>query len=85
MSLASNRGFIYCIRMVAAARQRKIAIVLVCALAIGVTVTVWPGSGGDAKKQYWATSLSRTVEADLLQGLQAALARGETGWLDVDA
>jgi hypothetical protein len=36
------------------------------------------------KKQYWATSLSGAVQANLLQGLHAAVARGEVGWLDVD-
>ena len=36
------------------------------------------------KKQYWATSLSRTVDEVLLRGLDAAVARGEVGWLDVE-
>jgi hypothetical protein len=39
---------------------------------------------GDAKKHYWATSLSRAVDGNILQGLYAAVARGEIGWLDVD-
>jgi hypothetical protein len=43
----------------------------------------WFGTG-DLKKQYWATSLTRTVEPSLLDGLREALARGETGWLDID-
>jgi hypothetical protein len=61
------------------------AIAAVAGLAIGaplvyrLTVT-----SAEAKKQYWATSLSSTVEDALLQGLQEAVARGEVGWLDVD-
>src|SRR5262245_56905220 len=42
------------------------------------------GSAAEPRKQYWATSLSGTVAAGLLQGLYKAVARGETGWLDVD-
>ncbi len=36
------------------------------------------------KKQYWATSLARTVDDALLRGLDEAVARGEVGWLDVE-
>jgi hypothetical protein len=43
-----------------------------------------PGPIGERKKQYWATSLSGAVDAGLLRGLDAAVARGEVGWLDVD-
>ena len=39
---------------------------------------------GELKKHYWATSLTSTVDAAILQGLNAAVARGEVGWLDVD-
>jgi len=39
---------------------------------------------GEWKKQYWATSLARTVDEDVLDGLYEAVARGEVGWLDVD-
>lgn len=39
---------------------------------------------GEWKKQYWATSLARTVDEDVLSGLYEAVARGEVGWLDVD-
>ena len=49
-------------------------------LAVGALA----GSAAEPKKQYWATSLTATVDAGLLQGLYAAVARGETGWLDVD-
>jgi hypothetical protein len=41
-------------------------------------------SADEWKKQYWATSLSRTVDDAVLQGLYEAVARGEVGWLDVD-
>ena len=41
-------------------------------------------SAAEPKKQYWATSLTDTVDAGLLRGLYEAVARGETGWLDVD-
>jgi hypothetical protein len=58
------------------------------AVAAGVALIVlifWlVGALGESRKQYWATSLSRTVEPTLLQGLDEAVARGETGWLDVD-
>ena len=36
------------------------------------------------KKQYWATSLSSTVNTGVLQGLRDAVARGEVGWLDLN-
>ena len=39
---------------------------------------------GEWKKQYWATSLARTVDDEVLAGLYEAVARGEVGWLDVD-
>jgi len=48
------------------------------------TPAVDPCIVGQPKKQYWATSLSRAVDRGLLQGLQDAVARGETGWLDVN-
>jgi hypothetical protein len=38
----------------------------------------------DLKRHYWATSLTRTVEPSLLEGLREAVARGEVGWLDID-
>ena len=38
----------------------------------------------ESSKQYWATSLSDTVDSGLLQGLQDAVAKKEVGWLDVD-
>ena len=37
-----------------------------------------------AKRHYWATSLGRTVDEGILQGLKHAVDRGEVGWLDVD-
>jgi len=39
---------------------------------------------GEPKKHYWATSLSGGVEPALLNGLREAIARGDTGWLDID-
>jgi hypothetical protein len=55
------------------------------ALAAGVLlIGSLAGSAAEPKKQYWATSLTDTVDAGLLQGLYEAVARGETGWLDVD-
>jgi hypothetical protein len=60
-------------------------IAAVSGLAIGALLISWlMGAFGESKKQYWATSLSRTVDGGLLQGLQEAVARGEVGWLDVD-
>jgi hypothetical protein len=46
-----------------------------------VTAQCTPEPG---KKQYWATSLSSTVNTGVLQGLREAVARGEAGWLDVN-
>jgi hypothetical protein len=40
---------------------------------------------GAPRNHYWATSLSGPVNRGLLQGLQEAAARGEIGWLDIDA
>jgi hypothetical protein len=55
------------------------------ALAVGLLLIYsLAGSCGELKKQYWATSLTSTVDDGLLQGLYEAVARGETGWLDVD-
>lgn len=62
-----------------------ICIAVVAVLAVGgLLIYRLLQTSAQAKKQYWATSLSRTVEPALLQGLQDAVARGEVGWLDVD-
>jgi len=53
------------------------------ALAVG-TLYAAPGEAQELKKQYWATSLSRSVDDVVLQGLYEAVARGEVGWLDID-
>jgi hypothetical protein len=54
-------------------------------LSAGLLLIYSPtASAGELKKQYWATSLAGTVDDNLLQGLYEAVARGETGWLDVD-
>ena len=61
------------------------AIAVICGLAAAPPLGSWLISiFGDSKKHYWATSLSRTVDGGLLQGLQEAVARGEIGGLDVD-
>jgi hypothetical protein len=56
------------------------------ALMTGV-FTLFSPTGTSAielRKQYWATSLTGTVDDSLLRGLYEAVARGEVGWLDVD-
>lgn len=58
------------------------AALLLAFVTAAVAAAVCPA--GEAKKHYWATSLSRAVDANILQGLYAAAARGEVGWLDVD-
>jgi hypothetical protein len=64
---------------------RIVAIAAACVLAIAALLTYWLIYGvGEGKKQYWATSLSRTVNENLLRDLREAVARGEVGWLDVD-
>jgi hypothetical protein len=52
-----------------------LGVLLICSLA---------GAAAELKKQYWAASLAGAVDDNVLQGLYAAVARGETGWLDVD-
>jgi hypothetical protein len=60
-------------------------VAVVCGLAIGALLIFWLiGASGESKRQYWATSLSSTVDGGLLQGMREAVARGEVGWLDVD-
>jgi hypothetical protein len=59
--------------------------VIAGALAIGVvSVYSLTGAAQELRKQYWATSLTGSVDDGLLQGLYEAVARGEVGWLDVD-
>jgi hypothetical protein len=68
-------------------RSRKVCIGAIAAafvLAIGTLSGFWLSGAFAGKRHYWATSLSRTVDDGLLQGLQEAVARGEVGWLDVD-
>ena len=56
------------------------------AAAIGLSLLhPLTAAAAELKKQYWATSLTRSVDNGLLQGLYKAVARGEVGWLDVDA
>jgi hypothetical protein len=55
------------------------------ALVIGaLSVGSVSGLAAEPRKQYWATSLTRTVDAGLLRGLYDAVAHGAVGWLDVD-
>ena len=62
-----------------APRIGTLAALAVCgALAIG-TLYALPGEAQELKKQYWATSLSRSVDDVVLQGLYKAVARGEVG------
>lgn len=42
------------------------------------------GASGELRKQYWATSLSGSVDETILRGLYEAVARGDVGWLDID-
>jgi hypothetical protein len=60
---------------------RIINALAVCGVVAG---GVLPAAAQEMKKQYWATSLGRTVNEALLRGLDAAVARGEVGWLDVE-
>jgi len=65
---------------------RAISVLAVCGvLACGALACgLLPAAAQEMKKQYWATSLARTVDDSLLRGLDAAVARGEVGWLDVE-
>ena len=65
--------------------QRIGGTVVLCLLAAGWMIVAWHmAADRAAKKHYWATSLGRTVDDGLLQGLNEAVGRGEVGWLDVD-
>lgn len=63
---------------------RSIVALAVWAALVGSACGVPPAAAQEMKKQYWATSLGRTVDEALLRGLDAAVARGEVGWLDVE-
>jgi hypothetical protein len=69
------------LRSWAATSSRNAAIAI--ALVIGA-LSAGSALAAEPKKQYWATSLTRTVEASLLRGLYEAVAHGAVGWLDVD-
>jgi hypothetical protein len=65
--------------------QRKSRTAFACMLASGLLLASYlPAKPGDLRKQYWATSLSGSVDDELLSGLYRAIARNEVGWLDVD-
>lgn len=56
------------------------------AASIGLLLLFSGGAAwGEPRRQYWATSLSGPVDATILRGLYQAVARGEVGWLDIDA
>jgi hypothetical protein len=59
------------------------AILLACAVAFGALLDS-SGASAEPKKHYWATSLTRSVDSGLLQGLREAVGRGEVGWLDIE-
>src|ERR1700687_2848970 len=64
---------------------RMSGIASIAALVIGVLLIYsLTGAAEAPKKQYWATSLTGTVDDGLLQGLYDAVAQGAVGWLDVD-
>ena len=69
-------------------RAGTIGALLICgALAVSMLCLRPAGADGpktQSRKQYWATSLARTIDETVLQGLYDAVARGEVGWLDVD-
>jgi hypothetical protein len=55
------------------------------AVAIGLLLQcLVHAAPGELRKQYWATSLSGSVDDKVLRGLYEAVARGEVGWLDID-
>ncbi len=65
-------------------RIRTVAASAICgAIALGL-LGARPARADELKKHYWATSLSRSVDETVLQGLYEAVARGEVGWLDID-
>ena len=65
--------------------DRICGLALLCLLMFGWMSITWQMfASKHAKKHYWATSLGRTVDDGVLQGLQQAVDRGEVGWLDVD-
>ncbi len=63
---------------------RTIKVLAACGVVAGGACGALPAAAQEMKKQYWATSLARTVDDALLRGLDAAVARGEVGWLDVE-
>ncbi len=64
--------------------MRTTGVLAMCVALLAGASGALPAAAQDMKKQYWATSLARTVDDGLLRGLDAAVARGEIGWLDVE-
>jgi hypothetical protein len=52
--------------------------------AAGLLSVVSAGRADNLKYQYWATSLSGTVDEAVMRGLYDAVAHGAVGWLDID-
>ena len=67
------------------ARKSRIAgiALIIAGLVIGASLLYFM-VGVKLQKQYWATSLTETVDDNVLNGLYVAVRRGEVGWLDVD-
>jgi hypothetical protein len=64
--------------------KSSLRFLTICGALLAGAFGTPPAAAQEMKKQYWATSLSRTVDETLLRGLDAAVARGEIGWLDVE-
>jgi hypothetical protein len=55
------------------------------ALVMGILLICSSAAAAETpRKQYWATSLSGSVDDGVLRGLYDAVAAGAVGWLDVD-
>ena len=67
-----------------AAKSSRIAAIGVALVIGALSAGSVSGLAAEPRKQYWATSLTRTVDAGLLRGLYEAVAHGAVGWLDVD-
>jgi hypothetical protein len=59
-------------------------LLLACGIGL-VSQSLVHAAPGEMRKQYWASSLSGSVDDTILRGLYEAVARGEVGWLDIDA
>jgi hypothetical protein len=62
----------------------RIGMIAVVAGALVIGALLYSMFGLKLQKQYWATSLTNSVNNGILRGLYEAVDRGEIGWLDVD-